>query len=238
MSVIESKYVGGLDDGEGSDMDEEHAGATERLFGSSDGGDDVVCSPGVRIGESDEEGDVEVPGKSSRGASLPECDDEIPDLEVDGLPAEGSVREAGGQPRPSRVGRHPRRYAIRHRRRFLPLPRGPTQAEFGEHNLSHIAREDLCEFCARSTSIGISHRKIREEDRVGEDGLPAVSMDLCFMIRRFQQTARPSVILRENLRGETRAHGLLSKETSAQQGGYVVKAVVGDSAAMGFRRAS
>ena len=46
----------------------------------------------------------------------------------------------------------------------------------------------------------------------------------------------PVFVLRENLRGETCAHGLVSKEVSVEQGSCVIRAVVGDPAVMGYTK--
>ena len=68
-------------------------------------------------------------------------------------------------------------------------------------------------------------------------------MDHCFMRRRLRTTTLPIAVVRETQRGETRAHGLLSKHvnTVAKDGRQrhsidvccdVVNAVVGGLAAM------
>ena len=107
--VLESKYLGGLDD-------EEDIGDEEFLFGGSDGEEEEEdFFQGVRVDERDDDECID----PSRG--VPEefsCDGQPPgmeDGECDGVP-----RGPAAGARPARVARHPRRYAVRCRRRMLP----------------------------------------------------------------------------------------------------------------------
>ena len=136
--------------------------------------------------------------------------------------------------RPRRQQQRCRRFAVHNRRRVLRQPREPTEKEKEEHYLHHIPPEDWCEICSRTKTLAFAHRTIREEDRIGE--VPVVSMDLCFLRRRRQQLVVPIAVIRENHRGETRAHGLLSKHMDMKLGSYIINTLVGDIGAMGFKK--
>ena len=107
----------------------------------------------------------------------------------------------------------------------MPEPREPTPEEVQEHFISHIPPADWCPCCARAKALAVAHRRIRNEDK---GTVPIVSMDLCFLRRRKQATMMPVAVVRENLLGETRAHGLLNKQVSIDQNSHVVNSIVGD----------
>ena len=63
--VVESKYLDGVDDDDGIDIDPDAEDAeAELLFCSSDSDDEEDFFQGVKIGESDEEIECEAPGES------------------------------------------------------------------------------------------------------------------------------------------------------------------------------
>ena len=202
-------------DGQDDDDDEEQWDReAERLFGE-DSEDE-----GMPAREADGSGPGEAPADGGGGPGEAAAGDERAhgEHEVPRVPA-GAQRQ--------------RRYAVQNRRRKFKVPREPTQQERDDHMLTHQPPEDWCEYCARGKALCTPHRKIREEDRVG--GVPTVSVDLGFVRRRGEDGVLPMVVVRENLRGETRAHGLRSKHVDATQGSWLIKSVVSDIECTGFK---
>ena len=181
-----------------------------------------------------------VGGDDDDGFSRPVVGDQGMDLEGDGQEdSRGRRREPGGIPDIPDVipeqgrWRRPRRFAVRDRRRRFNVPREPTQQEREDHMLTHTPPEDWCEYCAGGKGLCQGHRVIKEEDKVGS--MPTVSMDLAFIRRRGEDGTLPLLVVRENLRGETRSHALLSKHVDASQGSHAIKSVVSDIECMGFK---
>ena len=101
-----------------------------------------------------------------------------------------------------RPGRR-RRLAFRGRREALRQPKGPTERDREEHDLSHIPPEDWCTICARTTCLAHGHRRVRAEDGLGE--VPVISIDLSVSRRTHQPKNVLVAVTRGSRRGDTRA---------------------------------
>ena len=116
-----------------------------------------------------------------------------------------------------RDANHPRRgqqwrrmrFAQKQWRRVVPRPGEPTKAQREAHELSHIPREDWCEFCVRAKSVASPHRASHPEDKVGE--VPTVGMYFCFMGQKQHTNMMPILVVKEDQYDEVNVHALESK---------------------------
>ena len=121
-----------------------------------------------------------------------------------------------------------RRFAQTRVRRVVRKPGEPTKAQREAHELSHIPREDWCEFCVCAKSVASPHREGHPDDKVGD--VPTMGMDLAFMGQRIQPAMMPILVVKEDSVGEVNVHALESKAVTTEaehkgQGVYMVRCV-------------
>ena len=90
------------------------------------------------------------------------------------------------------------------RARGLMIPKGPSDRERAEHELTHWPFRSWCGHCAQSRGHAGAHQQASDE-RV-EQGLPQVQMDFYFMRTVFEDNSTLSVVHRAEVGSSMQQH--------------------------------
>ena len=143
-------------------------GATRREETNGDGRSEIQDNGGSQEGRPHEEGREDG------------CDD----------PEDGQVRSTGGE------AERPRKTSKTHEKgtaagvRGVPDVVGPTKAEREEHERTHMPYKDWCKCCAMGRAREDKHS--RKERQEGEEQVPTITLDYCFMGK---EERKPATIL-------------------------------------------
>ena len=70
------------------------------------------------------------------------------------------------------------------RPKALRDPGEPSKWEIIEHRLTHLPPRPWCKFCMFGRAQHDHHREVVRQDPEGEDSVPCISLDCCFMGNR------------------------------------------------------